>query len=89
MAITAESIFGEIVFALRRKANLTQEQLAAASYYSRDYIYRMEKGERGPGARTFSRLAPPFKMTAPDLLAMFLKRLRDEGLHDAWVKSQD
>lgn len=88
MAITAEAIFGEIVYTLRNKAGLTQEQLAAASFYSRDYIYRIEKGNRGPGVKTFSRLAPPFKVTALELHAMFLKRLREEGIHDHWVKSE-
>ena len=86
MAVTAGSIFGEIIYALRNKAGLTQEKLAEFSYYSRDYIYRLEKGERGPGVKTFSRLGPPLKIHAVDLHNMFLNRLKDEGILEKWIK---
>ena len=89
MAVTPETIFGEIIYALRNKEGLTQEQLAAQSYLSRDFISKLENGLRGPSIKVFSKVAPPLKKTALELHTIFLKRLHDEGIHDRWVRSRD
>lgn len=89
MAITPEYIFGEIIYNLRQKEGLTQEQLAAEAYLSRDYISKLENGLRGPSIKVLSKVAPPLKKSALELHQIFLRRLQDEGIHDRWVKSRD
>lgn len=89
MAITPEDIFGDIIYNLRNKEGLTQEQLAAEAYLSRDFISKLENGLRGPSIKVLSKVAPPLRKTALELHQMFLKRLHDEGIHDKWAKSRD
>jgi transcriptional regulator with XRE-family HTH domain len=88
VAITPESIFGDIIYALRNKEGLTQEQLAADSFLSRDYISKLENGLRGPSLKVLSKVGPPLRKTPIELHEIFLKRLHDEGIHEKWRKSR-
>src|SRR5215510_10170454 len=48
------STFGELLRYLRRKAKLTQRELAIAVGYSESQISRLEKNERAPEAATLA-----------------------------------
>lgn len=49
--------FGERVRALRRRSNLSQEQLAEKSGLHRTYVSSLERGQRNVGLDNIRRLA--------------------------------
>lgn len=53
---------------LRRKAGLTQEEVAARSGFSQQYISGLERGRRNPTVVTVFELAQAIDATPLDLL---------------------
>ena len=54
---TPEELMGMRVKELRKKAGLTQEELARLSYLDRSYIVSLENSHRNPTVITISRIA--------------------------------
>jgi transcriptional regulator with XRE-family HTH domain len=52
----------------RRRAGLTQEQVALASGIPQAHYSRIETGKRDPGIRTLIRIAKALKTTPAELL---------------------
>ena len=52
---------------LRKRANLTQEELAEASAYSVEFISFMERGQNGPSLEGIARLANALKIKESQL----------------------
>jgi len=59
--------FGKRLFALRRAAKLTQEQLAEQSDYSVEFISFVERGQHGPSLEGIERLSKALGVTEADL----------------------
>lgn len=58
---------GELLRRYRRLAGLTQEELAARSWYSADYISKLERGQRRLTAAALDRLARSLDLGATEL----------------------
>ena len=73
--ITLPSTFGEMLKYLRRRAQLTQRELAIAVGYAEAHICRLEKNERMPDLTSVAALFVPalYLEDEPDLLETFLK----------------
>ena len=59
---------GQIITALRMKANLTQEQLAEKLFVSRDLVSKWETGRRRPDYQTVLRLAALFSVDPEEIV---------------------
>lgn len=59
---------GQIITALRMKANLTQEQLAEKLFVSRDLVSKWETGRRRPDYQTVLRLAELFSVDPEEIV---------------------
>lgn len=57
---------GAIIKGLRKKANLTQEQLSERSGVSWPYIGQIERGDRDPSLKTLGKIAGGLDVT-PDV----------------------
>ncbi len=71
---------GQIITALRRKANLTQEQLAEKLYVSRDLVSKWETGRRRPDYQTVLRLAELFAVDPEQIVrkdSLLMQELND------------
>lgn len=71
---------GQIIAALRTKANLTQEQLAEKLFVSRDLVSKWETGRRRPDYQTVLRLAKIFAVDPEEIVrkdALLLEELAD------------
>lgn len=66
--MTPESAFGAVLRAARRERGLSQEQLAFASGYHRNFIGLLERGLRSPSLATVFRLALVLELTPVDLI---------------------
>ena len=55
--ISAEIAFGRVLRELRRKRDVSQDELGARSGYHRTYIGQLERGEKSPSLRTLFNLA--------------------------------
>lgn len=62
--------FGRILRDLRKKAQLTQEQLGFESELERNFISMLERGERQPTLTTLVKLARPLQCSASYLVAL-------------------
>ncbi len=60
--------FGEFLAELRRSKDLTQENLAEASGYTRNYISLLEGGERSPTLTALLKLALPLGVRASEMV---------------------
>ncbi|PFZ03795.1 transcriptional regulator [Bacillus pseudomycoides] len=61
-------MIGEIIKKLRRKKNITQEQLGNAIGVSKMAISYFEKGKKAPGRETLEKIADYFNITTDYLL---------------------
>jgi transcriptional regulator with XRE-family HTH domain len=59
---------GKRVRALRKEAKLTQEELAARSGLSTNYVGEVERGQRNPGITALVALARGLEVTVTRLL---------------------
>lgn len=60
--------FGEQVRALRKKAKLSQEELAELSDLHRTYVGGIERGERNPSLKNIALIAQALRVRPADLL---------------------
>ena len=60
--------FGDELAKLRKRKDLTQENLAEASGYTRNYISLLEGGERSPSLTALLKLALPLGVRASDMI---------------------
>ena len=58
---------GQQIAALRIKANMTQEQLAAVLFVSRDLVSKWETGKSMPDYRMILKIAETFRVNVDDL----------------------
>jgi transcriptional regulator with XRE-family HTH domain len=63
-----EDLFGEALREYRRKADLTQEELAFRSGYHPTYIGQLERGKKSPSLRAIMGLADVLKIRGSELL---------------------
>jgi len=61
-------IFGRNVREARRRAGLSQEQLAFEADMKRSYVSDLERGTRNPSLKAIGRLAAALGVEPPDLL---------------------
>ncbi len=61
---------GQLLRRYRQLAGLTQEELAARSWYSADYISKLERGQRQISQRALERLAEALSLGERELVAL-------------------
>jgi transcriptional regulator with XRE-family HTH domain len=61
-------ILGRNVRDARRKAGMSQEQLAFEAGMKRSYVSDLERGTRNPSVKAIGRLAAALGVEPPDLL---------------------
>jgi transcriptional regulator with XRE-family HTH domain len=59
---------GEIIFQIREKRNLTQEQLALLCDLNRSYLARIEEGKANPSVKVLNKICRVFKIKICRLL---------------------
>jgi len=59
---------GEIIFEIREKKKLTQEQLAFLCDIDRSYLSKIEKGRANPSVKILNKICRVFKMRICNLL---------------------
>jgi transcriptional regulator with XRE-family HTH domain len=62
-------VLGQEIRKTRLKAGMTQEELAAKSRLTREYVSLLELNKRMPTLPVFVRLCRAMKISAPDFLA--------------------
>jgi transcriptional regulator with XRE-family HTH domain len=71
--------FSENLLILRRRADLSQEELGFRADLHRTEIGQLERGERLPRIDTLCKLAGALEMTANDLLAGIIWTVTDRN----------
>ena len=80
--------FGNILYELRMKANLTQADLAKSTGLSQSAISRLERGYRWPEFRTMRLLSAVLNTTVDGLLDLTAEEIRKpEAEH--WTSVDD
>jgi transcriptional regulator with XRE-family HTH domain len=64
--------FGKELAQLRKRANITQYQLAKELNISRSHIFRIENGERNPNKEIIQKFSDIIKFTHYDLIKLFV-----------------
>ena len=59
---------GEIIFQIREKRRLTQEQLALLCDIDRSYLSKIEKGKTNPSVKILNKICRVFKIKVCNLL---------------------
>lgn len=59
---------GEIIFRIREKKKLTQEQLSLLCDIDRSYLSKIEKGRTNPSVKIINKICRVFKMKICNLL---------------------
>jgi transcriptional regulator with XRE-family HTH domain len=67
--------FGQVIREFRRRADVTQEDLAENAGLHRTYISLLERGLRNPSLTVIQQLASALKVRMTDLIAEFEARL--------------
>jgi transcriptional regulator with XRE-family HTH domain len=62
-------MFGEVLQNARKKAGMTQEQLAFASGLDRTYVSRLERNKKSPTLNTLLQLGDALGVPASTLIA--------------------
>jgi transcriptional regulator with XRE-family HTH domain len=70
-------IFGRNVREARKRAGLTQEELAHRAAMKRSYLSDLERGTRNPTIRALGRLAAALEVTPDQLLRLSADRPGD------------
>lgn len=71
-----QKLFGELIAELRKKADLTQEDLAYNSGIDRSFMSKLERGENSISLQTLLRLSKALNMAPSKILARFEKLLK-------------
>ncbi|MFA6016788.1 MAG: helix-turn-helix transcriptional regulator [Patescibacteria group bacterium] len=59
---------GKIIFHLREKKGLTQEQLCLLCDINRSYLFKIEKGTANPSIKVLNKICRVFRIKICDLL---------------------
>lgn len=59
---------GKIIFRLRKKKRLTQEQLCLLCDINRSYLFKIEKGQANPSVKILNKLCRVLRIKICDLL---------------------
>jgi len=59
---------GKVIFQIREKKRLTQEQLALLCDIDRSYLSKIEKGRTNPSVKILNKICRVFKMKICNLL---------------------
>lgn len=59
---------GKIIFRLRERKKLTQEQLCLLCDINRSYLFKIEKGKANPSVRILNKLCRALRIKICDLL---------------------
>ena len=59
---------GRIIFRLREKKRLTQEQLCLLCDINRSYLFKIEKGQANPSVKILNKICRVLKIKICDLL---------------------
>jgi len=59
---------GKVIFRLRKKRKLTQEQLCLLSDINRSYLFKIEKGQANPSIKILNKLCRILRIKICDLL---------------------
>ena len=68
MATSLQLALGRTIKALRNRAGLSQDALAAAAKVHRTYIPQLESGRINPTVRSLEKVASPLGLSAGELL---------------------
>lgn len=68
--------FGSVLSELRRRAKMSQEELAFSAGVHRTYISQLERGLKSPSLDTIFLLAAAIEVKPSDLLRPYEERLR-------------
>ena len=66
---SASQQFGQVIKALRKNRQLTQENLSEKSDIGVQYISRIENGSANPSLKIISALATAFEVALPELFS--------------------
>ena len=66
---SASQKFGQVIKALRKKRQFTQEDLSEKSDIGVQYISRIENGSANPTLKIVSAIATAFEVALPDLFS--------------------
>jgi transcriptional regulator with XRE-family HTH domain len=66
--MSVEKCFGEVLQAIRKERQLSQEQLGFDSGYHRTYISLLERGRKSPSLKTIFQLATALKVSPSGIL---------------------
>ena len=69
--------FGKVLRAVRKDADLTQEQLAHAADIDRTFVSLIERGERQPTVRVLFKLAAALHVPASQLIQLTEQRVEE------------
>ena len=72
--------FGKRVRELRRKKNLSQEELAAKANLHYTYIGAVERGEKNPSLQSIEKIAKGLDVPLPDLFSFLEKSSPNDKL---------
>ena len=59
---------GKVIFRLRKKRKLTQEQLCLLSDINRSYLFKIEKGQANPSIKILNKLCRILRIKICDML---------------------
>lgn len=71
-----EKAFGEVLKSVRKKAGMSQEELAHNSSLDRTYISLLERGKRKPTINTVFSIAKALQILPNELIKMTEKILK-------------
>jgi transcriptional regulator with XRE-family HTH domain len=69
--------FGQVLRALRRDADLSQEQLALIAGVERNFVSLIERGVNQPTIRVIFKLAQALGVPASKIIVLVEEKLRD------------
>ena len=75
-----QTLFGQLVADLRRKADLTQEDLAYSSGIDRSFMSKLERGENSISLPTLLRLAKALGTTPSKILQKFERLMKKNNV---------
>jgi transcriptional regulator with XRE-family HTH domain len=70
--------FGQVLRSFRRKAGLSQEQLAFAAGVERNFVSLIERGVNQPTIRVIFKLAAALHVAPSEMISMVEKQLNSE-----------
>jgi transcriptional regulator with XRE-family HTH domain len=74
-----EDAFGDVLLALRVSRQMSQEELAHVSGYSRNFVGLLERGEKSPSLRTLFNLSGSLAVLPSEMLLRVERALLKQG----------